>query len=233
MTTVACLLVLGKDTGFSQQTISLSFYLPVSASLSLPCPLFLSFIRMSLSLLLSLCCLSSLLCLHLGKLFFYGWKVSTSLPVSLYVTGMSDLAVTQQNFISWKHTHINDTRLRPLCTLEFSVIFSLLLLLLPNTTSSIAHTHICTSMTVHSLFLYIIIIMLSHTPPHMHIENSFADSSPLWRLSPGALTTFPHGKLPVHTHKETHNKMCVMDSWIMGKERDVIKARERGSFILF
>lgn len=71
MTAVACLLVLGKDTGISQQKISLSFYLSVSASLSLPCPFFLSFIRMSLSLLLWLCCLSSLLSLHLGKLFLW------------------------------------------------------------------------------------------------------------------------------------------------------------------
>lgn len=205
MTTVACLLVLGKDTGFSQQTISLSFYLPVSASLSLPCPLFLSFIRMSLSLLLSLCCLSSLLCLHLGKLFFYGWKVSTSLPVSLYVTGMSDLAVTQQNFISWKHTHINDTRLRPLCTLEFSVIFSLLLLLLPNTTS-IAHTHLYDS--TFPLPLHYYNHAVTHTTTHAHREFL------CWLLP--SVKTFPWGphNLPswkttsAHTQRNTQQDVC-------------------------
>ena len=42
MTAVACLLVLGKDTGISQQTISLSLYPSASASLSLSLSLSLS-----------------------------------------------------------------------------------------------------------------------------------------------------------------------------------------------
>lgn len=69
MTAVACLLVLGKDTGISQQTTSLSFYLSASPSLSLSSSLF-SFMCPYLS------CpyLSLVFCLFISINFFYCWK---------------------------------------------------------------------------------------------------------------------------------------------------------------
>lgn len=118
----------------------------------------------------------------------------------------------------------------------WSFPLSALLHLLPNKSSS---THTQIYLPPHSLFLFMIVITLSrththtHTGPHTHARTHRIPllTPPLSEDSSGALTTFPHGKLPAHTHTSKQTERCVLtvDGTIRGR-KDQGRERERERF---